>query len=165
MSSKSTHFVFHLVIRQILQQILSFVCSLTCPSLFFADKWNTRITDLRKEVEELFKKKYGKCSTPFQAVACSPLSRQVTDCSLKCILLAQEHTRTDSTKGLNTVRRHKSGESSFLDEQSNFKMGYLCLAPKCETWFYFSVVLSLPLTYLGQPHLRELSFSVITQSL
>ncbi|NXH92874.1 GTF2I factor, partial [Edolisoma coerulescens] len=27
---------------------------------FFADKWNTRITDLRKEVEELFEKRYAQ---------------------------------------------------------------------------------------------------------
>ncbi|NWI83182.1 GTF2I factor, partial [Dryoscopus gambensis] len=27
---------------------------------FFADKWNTRITDLRREVEELFEKKYAQ---------------------------------------------------------------------------------------------------------
>ncbi|NXC62139.1 GTF2I factor, partial [Aleadryas rufinucha] len=27
---------------------------------FFADKWNTRITDLRKEVEDLFEKRYGE---------------------------------------------------------------------------------------------------------
>ncbi|XP_041882516.1 general transcription factor II-I [Corvus kubaryi] len=46
--------------QQILQEILSFVCSLTCPPVFFADKWNTRITDLRKEVEELFEKKYAQ---------------------------------------------------------------------------------------------------------
>lgn len=132
MSSRSTHFIFNLTVTQILQEILSFVCSLTCPPVFFADKWNTRITDLRKEVEELFEKRYGTCYTPFQAIACSPLSRQVTDCTLACILLAQ-HTRTDSTEGLNTVRRHKIEESSFFDEQSNFNMGYLCLAPKCET--------------------------------
>uniref|UniRef100_A0A8C3QUL4 GTF2I repeat domain containing 1 n=1 Tax=Cyanoderma ruficeps TaxID=181631 RepID=A0A8C3QUL4_9PASS len=59
-SSKSTHLIFHLVVTQILQEILSFVCSLTCPPLFFADKWNTRITDLRKEVEELFEKRYAE---------------------------------------------------------------------------------------------------------
>nr|XP_009923385.1 PREDICTED: general transcription factor II-I-like [Haliaeetus albicilla] len=33
---------------------------LTCPSLFFAEKWNARITDLRKQVEELFEKKYAQ---------------------------------------------------------------------------------------------------------
>lgn len=94
----------------------------------------------------------------------------VNHSSLACILLlAQEHTSTDSTKGLNIIRRPKTGESSFFDEQSNFKMGCLCLAPKCKTWFYFSVVLS----FLGlqcahvwsHPHLRELAFfPVITLS-
>lgn len=135
--SKSTHFIFHLLLTQILQEILSFVCSLTCLTcltchlLFFAEKWNMRIADLRSEVEELFEKKYGMCYTPFQGIAFVTASARLL--YGMHLLLAQEHTRTDSTKGLNTVRRHKIGESSFFDEQSNFKMGYLCLAPKCET--------------------------------
>ena len=29
----------------------------------FSEKWNARITDLRKQVEELFERKYGKSST------------------------------------------------------------------------------------------------------
>uniref|UniRef100_A0A8C0FNF2 General transcription factor IIi n=1 Tax=Bubo bubo TaxID=30461 RepID=A0A8C0FNF2_BUBBB len=46
-------------IEGLLPKILSFDCSLTCP-LFFAEKWNARITDLRKQVEELFEKKYAQ---------------------------------------------------------------------------------------------------------
>lgn len=49
------------------------VCSLTCPPLFLTEKWNARITELRKQVEELFEKKYGMCYTPFQAIASTPL--------------------------------------------------------------------------------------------
>lgn len=54
--------------RDFTRDFTSFVCGLTHPPLFFADKWNTRITDLRKEVEELFEKKYGMCYAPFQAI-------------------------------------------------------------------------------------------------
>lgn len=48
-----------------------------CP-LFFADKWNARITDLRKQVEELFEKKYGTCHIPFKTAASVPLAMEIT---------------------------------------------------------------------------------------
>uniref|UniRef100_A0A8C9EVX7 General transcription factor IIi n=1 Tax=Pavo cristatus TaxID=9049 RepID=A0A8C9EVX7_PAVCR len=51
--------MFLLVVTWVLQEILVFICNLTCP-LFFADKWNARITDLRRQVEELFEKKYAQ---------------------------------------------------------------------------------------------------------
>lgn len=51
---------------------------MTCSLLFFAEKWNARITDLRKQVEELFEKKYGMCYAPFQTIASSPLTLETT---------------------------------------------------------------------------------------
>uniref|UniRef100_A0A8C2T6I5 Ral transcription factor IIi n=1 Tax=Coturnix japonica TaxID=93934 RepID=A0A8C2T6I5_COTJA len=42
-----------------LEEVLIFTCSLTCP-LFLADKWSARITDLRRQVEELFEQKYAQ---------------------------------------------------------------------------------------------------------
>lgn len=72
LSSKSTLY-FQVVVTQILQEILGFACGLTRPSLFFAEKWNARITDLRKQVEELFEIKYGMCYAPFQTITSSAL--------------------------------------------------------------------------------------------
>lgn len=59
------------VVTQVLREILCFVSSLTRP-LFFAEKWNAQITNLRKEVEEVFEKKYGMCYAACQAIASSP---------------------------------------------------------------------------------------------
>lgn len=162
---KTTGFIFHLLVTEILQEILSFVCGLTHPPLFFADKWNTRITDLRKEVEELFEKRYGMCYAPFQAipvVLCHGKWQTTLWHASSCWL--RNTPELTAPKGKILLEDIKLRKIAFL-MSTVISIWNICVwhqSAKLDFIFQLCCVSwsTCVLTCLGHPHLRELSFSL-----